>query len=146
MSALMHPRDRIRRRLKLRQLDVLLAVAECGSMAKAADQLAISQPVVSKTIAELEHILGTKLFDRNRRGVELTLYGRALAERSFVVMNDLRSSIAELEFLSNPTAGELRIGASDPIAAGMLGDIIDRMTRKHPGLAFEVTLGDVMVN
>ena len=46
--------DRISRRLKLRQLEVLQAVAHCGSMAKAAQQIGITQPVVSKTIADLE--------------------------------------------------------------------------------------------
>jgi len=140
------PAEHIRKRLKLRQLDVLIAVAECGTMAKAAERLAISQPVVSKTIAELEHTLGARLFDRNRRGVELTLYGRALVKRSVVIVNDLRHSVAELEFLSDPTAGELRIGASDSLAAGMLGDIIDRMTRKHPRLTFEVTLGGGLID
>jgi DNA-binding transcriptional LysR family regulator len=65
--------DRIGRRVKLRDLHVLLAVAETRSMAKAAERLAISQPVVSKTIADLEHALGVRLLDRNRRGVEATL-------------------------------------------------------------------------
>jgi DNA-binding transcriptional LysR family regulator len=133
--------EHIRRRLKLRQLDVLIAVAQSGNMAKAAEQLAISQPVVSKTIADLEGILGTRLFDRNRRGVEPTLYGRALLKRSVALVNDLRTSVTELEFLSDPTAGELRIGSSEALAAGMLGAIIDRLSQRHPRLTFEVTLG-----
>jgi molybdenum-dependent DNA-binding transcriptional regulator ModE len=58
----------ISRRLKLRQLEVLITVAQSGNMAKAAEQLAITQPVVSKTIADLENTLGVRLFDRNRRG------------------------------------------------------------------------------
>jgi DNA-binding transcriptional LysR family regulator len=55
------------RRLKLRQLEVLLAVAQWGGMAKAAKHLATSQPVVSKTIADLENALGVRLFDRSPR-------------------------------------------------------------------------------
>src|SRR5262249_51340723 len=117
--------EHIRRRLKLRQLDVLIAVAQSGNMAKAARQLAISQPVVSKTIADLENILGIRLFDRTRRGVEPTLYGRALLKRSVALVNDLRTGVTELEFLSDPTAGELRIGSSEALAAGMLGAVID---------------------
>ncbi len=64
--------DRIGRRVKLRDLHVLLAVAECGGMAKAAERLAITHPVVSRTISELEQVLGVRLFDRGARGVELT--------------------------------------------------------------------------
>ena len=72
--------DRIGRRLKLRDLHIALAVAEAGSMTRAAEELAVSYPVVSKTISELEHTLGVKLFDRSISGVEPTHYGRALAQ------------------------------------------------------------------
>jgi DNA-binding transcriptional LysR family regulator len=133
--------EHISRRLKLRQLEVLIAVARWGNMAKAAEELAITQPVVSKTIADLEDTLGVRLFDRDRRGVELTLYGQALLDRSVALFNDLRSGITELQFLSDPTAGELRIGSSDAVASGMLAAIISRLSRRHPQLSYEVTLG-----
>ena len=55
--------DRIGRRVKLRDLHIALAVADMGSMSKAAEELAVSYPVVSKTISELERTLGIKLFD-----------------------------------------------------------------------------------
>lgn len=64
--------DRIGRRFKLRDLHILLTVAQAGSMGKAAERLAMSQPVVSKAIADMEHALGVRLLDRSRRGVELT--------------------------------------------------------------------------
>ena len=73
--------DRIGRRLKLRDVHILLAVVQSGGMAKAAERLAVSQPVVSKTIADLEHTLGVRLLDRSRNGVEVTPYGRALLNR-----------------------------------------------------------------
>jgi DNA-binding transcriptional LysR family regulator len=131
----------ISHRLKLRQLRVLLAVAQFGSMAKAAEHLAISQPVVSKAIADLEQLLGVRLLDRGPHGVEPTLYGRVLVKRSTAIFNDLRTSVTELEHLSDPTAGELRIGSSEAVAAGMLGVIIDNLSEQHPRLIFEVTLG-----
>jgi DNA-binding transcriptional LysR family regulator len=59
-------------RLKLQHLKVVMAVAEWGSIAKAAKHLAISQPVVSKVIADLEDVLGVRLFDRSSQGVEPT--------------------------------------------------------------------------
>ena len=73
--------DRVGRRLKLRDLHILLTVVQQGSMAKAAAELAISQPAVSKAIADMEHTLGLRLLDRGRSGIEPTAYGRALAKR-----------------------------------------------------------------
>lgn len=134
--------EKISRRLKLRQLNVLLAVAQWGSMAKAAEHLAISQPVVSKAIADLEHIVGVRLLDRGRYGVEPTLYGRALLKRSVAIFDDLRTSVSELEFLSDPTTGELRIGCEENLSTGLLPAIIDRLARRHPGLLFEMAIAD----
>ena len=71
--------DRIGQRLKLHDLHVLTTVTQSGSMAEAARQLNTSQPAVSRSIAELEKTLGVRLFDRNRRGIEPTDYGRASA-------------------------------------------------------------------
>jgi DNA-binding transcriptional LysR family regulator len=66
-----------------------------------------------------------------------------LARRGVAVFNDLRASIAELDFLADPTAGELRIGSTEPMAAGLLSAIVDRLSRQHPRIAFHVTLGDL---
>src|ERR1044072_4679429 len=105
--------SRISRRIKLKQLNVFIAVVQCGSMAEAAGQLAISQPVISKMIAELEQTLGVPLLERSRLGVEPTLYGRALLKRSIALCNDLRSGVDELQSLADPTMGEFRIGSRE---------------------------------
>ena len=70
--------DRVMQRLKLRDVRAFMAVAQSGSMGKAAAQLAVSQPAISKAIAGLEHTLGVPLLDRSIYGVEPTIYGRAL--------------------------------------------------------------------
>ena len=62
--------EQVSRRLKLRHLHVLRAVVEHGSMMKAAEQLAVSQPVVSKAIADLEQTLGVRLLERGKRGAD----------------------------------------------------------------------------
>src|SRR5262245_6036690 len=105
MSDLMPWNDRTKRRLKLRDLDVLLAVVETGSMGKAAKRLNISQPAVSKAVVELEDALGVRLMDRSRRGVVPTLYGLALAKHSVAIFNDLRQGVQDIDFLSDPTKG-----------------------------------------
>jgi DNA-binding transcriptional LysR family regulator len=66
---------KIGRRLRLRDLHVVFAVAEAGSMAKAAESLRVTQSAVSQMIADVERELGVRLFDRSHRGVEATIYG-----------------------------------------------------------------------
>jgi DNA-binding transcriptional LysR family regulator len=135
--------DRIGRRIKPRDLHVFLAVAEQGNMAKAAESLAISRPVVSKTIADLEQTLGVRLFDRSPQGIEPTLYGRALLKRSIAVFDELRQSVKEIEFLADPNAGELRVGCPEVMAAGFVGDVIDDLSTQYPKLVFRTELGTV---
>jgi DNA-binding transcriptional LysR family regulator len=130
--------DRVGRRLKLRDLHIVLAVAESGSMAKAAADLAISQPSVSKAIAEVEHVLGLRLFDRGSKGIEPTAYGRALVKCGVAVFDELRQGVKKLEFLVDPTAGELRIGCNETLAAGFVSAIIERLSRQYPRVAVHV--------
>jgi DNA-binding transcriptional LysR family regulator len=134
--------DRIGRRLKLRDLHILLAVARSGSMGKAATGLAISQPSVSKAIADVEHAIGLRLFDRSPNGIEPTIYGRALLKCGTVVFDELRQGVKELEFLTDPAGGELRIGCSETMAAGFVSAVTDRLSRDHPRVTFHLTPGD----
>jgi DNA-binding transcriptional LysR family regulator len=135
--------DRIGRRLRPRDLHVFLAVAEKGNMAMAAKQLAISRPVVSKTIADLEHTLGVRLLDRTPRGVEPTLYGRALLKRSLAVFDELRQSVKEIEFLSDPSVGELRIGFGEVPAAGLIPAAIDGLSRQYRNITVHTEQGSL---
>ena len=77
--------NRTKRRLKLRDLDILTAVIDAGSMGRAARHLNIAQPAVSKAIAELERALGVRLVDRSRRGIMPTPFGLALKKRSVAI-------------------------------------------------------------
>jgi DNA-binding transcriptional LysR family regulator len=136
--------DRIGRRLKLRDLHILLAVVQAGSMAKAGMRLAVSQPAISKAIAEMEHALGVPLLDRSPQGVEPTSYGRAIIRRGAAVFDELRQGIKEIEFLSDPTVGEVRIGTTEPLAAGLITAVIERLWRNSPGIATHVVEGDTL--
>jgi DNA-binding transcriptional LysR family regulator len=130
--------SRIGRRLKLRDLHVFLAVVHWGSMAKAAQHLAMSQPAVSKIIADMEAALRVRLLDRGSRGIEPTVYAHALLKRGQVVFDELRQGIRDIEFLSNPTAGEIRVVTQSLLAAGLLPAAIDRLSRRHPGIVVRV--------
>ena len=131
--------DPSRSRIKLRDLHILLAVARRGSMAKAAAELAISQPAVSRAMADLEHELGLRLLDRSRNGIEPTPYGRALVKRGLAVFDELSQGLQELEFLADPTTGHLSIGSAEGVAAGLLPAVISRFARRHPRIRLNVT-------
>jgi DNA-binding transcriptional LysR family regulator len=137
--------DRIGRRIKLRDLHVLHAVAQAGSMTKAAGELAISVPVVSKAIAELEHTVGVPLLDRSTKGVEPTAYGRALLRRGLAAFDELRQGVREIEFLADPTMGEVRVASTAPLAASFVSGIIDRLSTRYPRLVFHPTVADTEV-
>lgn len=131
--------NRIGRRLKLRDLHILSIVVQWGSMAKAASQLAMSQPAVSESIADLEGALGVRLLDRTPRGVEPTLYAHALLRRGNVVFDELMQGVKEIEFLANPKVGEIRVASGDTGAAGLLAPAIDGLSRRYPGIIIRVT-------
>src|SRR5215510_11125803 len=130
--------ERIGRRIMLRDLHILLAVVQCKSMARAAEQLAISKPVISKVIANLEHVLGVRLLERDRHGAEPTSYGAALLRRGITVFDELRAGVKEIEFLVDPTAGDVRIGCNPILATSFLPAVIDRLSRRFPRIVFHV--------
>jgi DNA-binding transcriptional LysR family regulator len=130
---------RVIQRLKLRDLRLLLSVAHCGSMAKAAAELNLTQSGVSRAIADMEHTLGVRLFDRAAQGVELTIYGHALRKWGNAVFDDLRQGVKEIERIADPTAGELRIGCAEPMLSGLLPEILGPLSREYPRIDFHVT-------
>ena len=133
------PKDRIGRRIKLRDLHILLAIAERGSLIKAADDLSISPPVISKAIADLEAAVGARLFDRDRHGSVPTAFGRALINRSVAALDELRQGIKELEFLADPATGEVLIGGLVAMMGGLLPRIVAELRLGHPRLTCNVT-------
>jgi DNA-binding transcriptional LysR family regulator len=134
--------DRVMQRLKMSDLRMLLAVAQWGSMSKAAAHLNITQSAVSKALIELEHTLGVRLLDRNPQGVEPTQFGRALLNRGTAIFDELRQGVKEIEFLADPAGGELRIGIGPPLAE-LLSDIIDRLSSRYSKMIFHVIERDV---
>jgi DNA-binding transcriptional LysR family regulator len=137
--------DRIGRRVKLRDLHIALAVAEAGSMTRAAEELAVSYPVVSKTVSDLEHTLGVKLFDRSVSGVEPTHYGRVLLESGVAVFDEMRKGLQQIESIKQPDAGELRIGSSIVTDAGLLPAIIEQFSQELPRATLHVLHENIAV-
>jgi DNA-binding transcriptional LysR family regulator len=137
--------DRIGRRVKLRDLHIALAVADAGSMTRAAEELAVSYPVVSKTISELERTLGVKLFDRSISGVEPTHYGRALLKSGVAVFDEMRKGLQQIEFIKQPDTGELRIGSSIVVDGGFVPAVIERFSHEFPRAVLHVLHENVAI-
>jgi len=130
--------ERMGRRLKLRDLYILRTAIERGSMGKAATHLAISQPAISKSITDLEQLLGVRLLERDRHGIEPTAYGAAFLKWSAAVFDDLRQGVEEIDFLTDPSAGRVRVGTSEGTPAGLVSSVIDRLFRRYPRLKFNI--------
>lgn len=119
-------------------LQVFLAVVECGSMAKAGAQLGLTQPGVSEIIAGLEDTFGARLFDRSPQGVETTHFGRALLNRAITALDELKQGAKDIAFLADATVGELRIGCPESIASAFLPTVIAAFSRDYPGISLHV--------
>jgi DNA-binding transcriptional LysR family regulator len=136
--------DSIARHMKLHDLRILMAVAQAGSMNKAAVFLNMTQSAVSRSIADLERILGVHLFDRTARGVEPTEYGRAMLECGVAVFDDLRLGVKKIEFLTDPAVGEVRIGCHPGLAASFVPAIVDAIARRYPRIVFHLVVAEIV--
>ena len=137
----MQPEDRIGQRIKLHHLRVLMTVVQAGSMRKAAALLSTTQPAVSRSIGELEHTIGVRLLDRIPQGVEPTAYGRALLDGGTAMFDDLRQAMKNIEFLADPTAGEVRVGCNAFLAASFASAVVDRLCQRYPRIMIHLTTG-----
>lgn len=84
-----------------------------------------------------------RLLDRSPGGIEPTQYGRAIIKRGLAVFDELRQGVKDIEFLADPTSGEMRIGCSEQLAVGPVLAVIDRLTSLYPRVAFDVVTGPV---
>ena len=121
--------------MKLHQLRILLAVAQHGSIHEASRGLHISQPALSKAIAELERELGVTLLSRSVRGVSLTAYGTALVKRASVVEQELRHALEDIESIRGHAEAELNIGFTAVASSGPLPDAMAAFRTGFPNVA-----------
>ncbi|MGM3276453.1 LysR family transcriptional regulator [Ralstonia sp. 24A2] len=121
--------------MKLHQLRILLAVAQHGSIHEASRGLHISQPALSKAIAELERELGVTLLSRSVRGVSLTAYGVALVKRASVVEQELRHALEDIESIRGHAEAELNIGFTAVASSGPLPDAMAAFRTRFPNVA-----------
>jgi DNA-binding transcriptional LysR family regulator len=118
------------------------AVAEAGSFNRAAAQLGVSQPAVSRAVQELERQLDTPLLERTGRRVSLTAAGKVLNEHAVALFAIERTAETELAELRQLERGELAIGASSTIGIYLLPQVMGIFQRKHPGVRLFLDIGN----
>ena len=90
----------------------------------------------------MENVLGVRLLDRSPQGVAPTIYAQALLDRGLVAFDELKQAMKHIEFLVDPTSGELRIGSTIAIATGFLPAVVDRLSRTYPRMVFHLIAGE----
>lgn len=123
-------------------LQAFLAVAQTQSFSRAAEQLHLTQPAVSKRIATLEELLGTRLFDRIGRKITLTEAGNLLlprAQRILFTVDDSRRALANL---SGQVGGKLTLATSHHIGLHRLPPLLKLYTQRHPEVALDLRFLD----
>jgi len=129
--------------MELRQLNHLLAVAEMGTIGKAAESLGISQPALTKSIRSLENALQVKLLERRPRGVIPTTYGHAVIARARSVRLHMRDLSSELQALRAGATGVIRIGMAQGVASRLMPRATMRVLAKNPDVRVSATTGAV---
>ena len=124
--------------ITLRQLEVFIAVARCGSVSQAANQLYLSQPAASMAVAELEKLLGDRFFDRRGRKLHLNEKGRALLPLSVDVINRVDEIERKFSQKSNEQAGIFKLGSSTTIGSYVLPQLLNLFIKEFPEI--EVSL------
>ena len=116
----------------LSQYRIFYEVARCGNISRAAKELYISQPAISKAIGKLEESLGTRLFLRNSRGVQLTPEGNVLFQHVAAAFDSLSRGEKELKRIHDFHIGQLKIGVSNTLCKYVLLPYLKSFVEKYP--------------
>ncbi len=122
----------------LQQLQAFIAVAERGSFRAAAEQIHLSPPALSRRIEKLESIIGTRLFKRTTREVELTSLGRIFLERARAAIDDLESAILGISDIATTRSGRVTVACVPSAALYFLPQVISSFSAKYPSIRIRV--------
>ncbi|WP_075181828.1 LysR substrate-binding domain-containing protein [Pantoea sp. 1.19] len=125
-------------RIRLRHLHTFVAVAQQGTLGRAAETLNLSQPALSKTLNELETLAGARLFERGRLGAQLTTLGEQFLTHAVKVLDALNHAGQSFSASQSPTPEILRLGVLPTVALGMLPSILDRFHQQQPHVTVQV--------
>lgn len=128
-------------RMDIRQLRTILAIAETGSLTKAAELLHIVQPALSRQLRQLEEELGASLFERNRLGMVLTQPGRRFVDQVRVSLKGLYQAKADIGATQTSLMGSVAIGMLPNLALCLAGPLVESLRRQYPDLRVRIATG-----
>ena len=133
-------------RIRLRHLHTFVAVAQQGTLGRAAETLNLSQPALSKTLNELEQLTGTRLFERGRLGAQLTLVGEQFLTHAVKVLDALNTAGQSLTRRNDVQGDVVRIGALPTAALGILPAVIGQFHKQQRNITLQVaTMNNTML-
>ena len=133
-------------RIRLRHLHTFVAVAQQGTLGRAAETLNLSQPALSKTLNELEQLTGTRLFERGRLGAQLTLVGEQFLTHAVKVLDALNTAGQALNRKEGLNSDIVRIGALPTAALGILPSVIGQFHQQQKDITLQVaTMNNTML-
>ena len=124
--------------LNLRELQYILKVAEVKNITRAADELHISQPALSRYIHDVEDELGTKIFDRSTNPISLTYAGECYTDSAKRILLEHENLRREIRDITRHMTGRLRLGTSRDRASYMLPELLPRFCDTYPEIRVEV--------
>jgi DNA-binding transcriptional LysR family regulator len=127
--------------LDFSDLDKFAQIVACGSFVRAASELGVSQPALSKCIAKIERRLGVRILERHARGVVPSPYGQALLKGLRPALADLRSALQDIESMKGGHGGTVTIGASPSVATYFLPQVVARLRQHAKGIGLKVHEG-----
>lgn len=133
----------MRANLKPRHLQLLAALDDVRHVGRVAGNLNVTQPAVSKSLAEMEKGLGVKLFERNARGVQPTIYGESLIRHARNVLAELTLARDELRGLMSGAAGRVNVGTLSAAALTLVPQSLALLKKRAPGTTVLVREGSI---
>ncbi|MFF7055161.1 LysR family transcriptional regulator [Achromobacter spanius] len=127
--------------MELRQLRTVLAIAETGSLTKAAELLHVVQPALSRQLKQLEDELGIPLFERNRLGMVLTVPGRRFVDQVRVSLKGLNEARAGIGAAKSDLLGTVSIGMLPSLATALAGPLVIALQQQYPNLRVRIATG-----
>ncbi len=130
--------------MDLDSLKYFLRVVELKSLTKAVPALSISQPVISRSLAQLEKRLGGRLFNRNGHGVTLTPLGESLLARAKIITRECDALIDSAHSFSNTPSGEVRLGMLPSFSTVIVSNLLERVRQELPAVKVKVFVGSTV--